>query len=677
MTRENVISNMGFDRLLGKIRLFACFLCLVSCVQAQDALFAHIDSLAQGEERADALGEIYTLYYRFTKHHQALETRYPSEEVFLANFPKQHAEVLLGLSGVAYFKEDDALYASRKAEALALFPDSMFVLETRFQDADHAFKSGNLKGAEEQLLALEPKVLILSQEKDFQPFVIIYYAKLISVFFTRNERESLLEKRAVVNAYMKNHYPEADPRSLRLISNLNSLAFLLEAQRNEYFRSIQLWMEMVEEGWIQPEDIEKNAGSFYLIGSAVYTLLGDEKNADRFQKTYEQLVENGTIEDNARLQVLLSTQDIEQENWEEMAPRLKQMEAHFHQAPRRYGLVYFDWLDHSTIYHVHMGHQDTASLIGQQYLEHAKEMGNPMGMFQAYFLMGKNAINRGAYEEAIPYLDMASDIALELEYFNKQTQCLKEKVRLYDEWGNLEGKSTAQEALIAHNELHQITEKDKQVALTYMEESEAKIQELRELKKKGEEVEAMEKKYTWLILTLGGVVGLIFLWFQGAKRRQIASLKEKMGTLEKEKNTLNQIQEDGKLRTQTLHKTVKTLIHERQPEPPSKDSDSLPNEEEGYTVLIESFPNNQAWMEFVSDFQRLDPHFLASLLDRYPNLSPTFQKHALCLKKGMSIKETAELLHISANTVKSVRYRMKQQLELSPGENLRKLIQLI
>ncbi len=54
--------------------------------------------------------------------------------------------------------------------------------------------------------------------------------------------------------------------------------------------------------------------------------------------------------------------------------------------------------------------------------------------------------------------------------------------------------------------------------------------------------------------------------------------------------------------------------------------------------------------------------FIASLKKMYPDLTDTDIKHCFFIFAGMSLKETAQLLHVSVNTVKNARYRAKTRI---------------
>ncbi len=60
--------------------------------------------------------------------------------------------------------------------------------------------------------------------------------------------------------------------------------------------------------------------------------------------------------------------------------------------------------------------------------------------------------------------------------------------------------------------------------------------------------------------------------------------------------------------------------------------------------------------------------FITSLKKMYPDLSDTDIKHCFFIYSGMSLKQTAQLLHVSVNTVKNARYRAKTRID--PPEDI-------
>jgi hypothetical protein len=84
---------------------------------------------------------------------------------------------------------------------------------------------------------------------------------------------------------------------------------------------------------------------------------------------------------------------------------------------------------------------------------------------------------------------------------------------------------------------------------------------------------------------------------------------------------------------------------------------------------------------FINDTENIDvfterlesqyPDIVHQLLSKHPGLSSTDIKHALLIKLGLSLKESAQLLNISTVTVKKARNRVVKKLELPEDINFK------
>ncbi len=76
------------------------------------------------------------------------------------------------------------------------------------------------------------------------------------------------------------------------------------------------------------------------------------------------------------------------------------------------------------------------------------------------------------------------------------------------------------------------------------------------------------------------------------------------------------------------------------------------------------------WELFKSYFENVNPDFFSKLLKINPKLTSSELKLSALIKLKFTIKETADLLNISPNSVKSTRYVLRKKLQLSKGDNI-------
>ena len=76
------------------------------------------------------------------------------------------------------------------------------------------------------------------------------------------------------------------------------------------------------------------------------------------------------------------------------------------------------------------------------------------------------------------------------------------------------------------------------------------------------------------------------------------------------------------------------------------------------------------WEDFRLHFEQVHPHFFQALKRKHGDLSNGEQKLCALVRLNLSMKETAAILGISPNSVKTARYRLRNKLELKTEDNL-------
>ncbi|GJM62757.1 triple tyrosine motif-containing protein [Persicobacter diffluens] len=92
------------------------------------------------------------------------------------------------------------------------------------------------------------------------------------------------------------------------------------------------------------------------------------------------------------------------------------------------------------------------------------------------------------------------------------------------------------------------------------------------------------------------------------------------------------------------------------------------------TLIDQSYATDQDWEEFQFYFEGLHANFYSKLKLNHPDLSSQDLKHCALIRLNLSLAECASLLGISADSVKTSRYRLKKKLGLTIKENLQEFI---
>jgi DNA-binding CsgD family transcriptional regulator len=177
-----------------------------------------------------------------------------------------------------------------------------------------------------------------------------------------------------------------------------------------------------------------------------------------------------------------------------------------------------------------------------------------------------------------------------------------------------------------------------------------------------------------LILLLIGVY--IYFLRINKKNKALHESKEKIWELEKvqklnnEKLLQNEIGfKENELTALTLQMVqknellgeLKMIIEENQNKDIHKNISKL---------ISSGFNHNKEWENFNAHFESVNKNFNSKILSIYNDISPNDLKLCALIKLNLSIKEMASILNISADSVKTARYRLRKKLNLQTEDNL-------
>lgn len=87
-------------------------------------------------------------------------------------------------------------------------------------------------------------------------------------------------------------------------------------------------------------------------------------------------------------------------------------------------------------------------------------------------------------------------------------------------------------------------------------------------------------------------------------------------------------------------------------------------------LLQNGLVKDKEWDDFNTWFEETNVHFYNRLKTLCPGISANDLRICALIKLNFSIKEMAGVLHISPDSVKTARYRLRKKLEIPPEENL-------
>ncbi len=88
------------------------------------------------------------------------------------------------------------------------------------------------------------------------------------------------------------------------------------------------------------------------------------------------------------------------------------------------------------------------------------------------------------------------------------------------------------------------------------------------------------------------------------------------------------------------------------------------------TLIRKSASVDNDWEDFKRTFENVHHNFFGKLLEKYPDLTPAELRLCALICLNLSMKEMASLLGISADSVKTARYRLRKKFNLEQDQNL-------
>jgi tetratricopeptide (TPR) repeat protein len=295
---------------------------------------------------------------------------------------------------------------------------------------------------------------------------------------------------------------------------------------------------------------------------------------------------------------------------------------------------------------------DSALIYAQLGLPIAQETGNRMALQESFQLFTDIFLAKKDYQQAYTYLQQAE--AIEDSVINKQNSVQYAQLK----------------ALI---------------------ETERKEQEIEFLRKE-KQWDLFRQKITYTGLALALFIGGVIIYYQRKTIRDKKALLEKNKKISESQQALLKVELENKqlaekqlqvdlefrhkeLLTYTLNLVQKNTIMLNVREgvlelPSTPDKDFKSRISKLVKVIDNSLESEKDWDEFRMYFEKVHSSFFENLKARHPDLSQGELKLCALLSLNLSMKEMAELMGISPESVKMARHRLRKKLNLATEENL-------
>lgn len=300
--------------------------------------------------------------------------------------------------------------------------------------------------------------------------------------------------------------------------------------------------------------------------------------------------------------------------------------------------------------------------------------GRQEDMISARIQIARNYLDLGLPDKSVESASQALTVAEKTKSFVLIRNALGILINAYRQTGAFKEALSAQEKLIVVNDSIFNRTKSRQIA---------EMQTRYDTKKKEQDIALLQKeKERQAFLRNTFLAGLILIGIIGVLvyNRQRLKIKKNRAELENKRLKEQQLEQDlefrnKKLTTHSLHmvqknETMKEL-KENIGEILKKENGDINRDLQKLKNMVDySFSLDKDWEEFRLYFEEVHTGFFDTLKKRYPDLTPNELRLAALAKLNLSIKETATIMGITPDSVKTARYRLRKKLDMETEENL-------
>jgi tetratricopeptide (TPR) repeat protein len=290
-----------------------------------------------------------------------------------------------------------------------------------------------------------------------------------------------------------------------------------------------------------------------------------------------------------------------------------------------------------------------------------------------YLNKGKTFALKGDYDKAVEYLNMSLAKA-------KQNKELAEQDEIYYELFEIYKKKREYIKAIDYFEKYNSLKdsldlKNAKVTIANLEskfENEKNIMKIKELESKHEADRKIKNLLTVAIVLIVFILLLVIRVFYLRKKRD--NLKKELLTV---KNV--QLEKDIKYKSRQLtsqalmmmqkNKLLNEILHI------ISGIKGIPDEQKNQInnlqlKLKKSIHSEEDWNLFKHYFEDVNPDFFSKILDINHKMTSSELKLCALIKLNFTIKETASLLNITPDSVKTLRYVLRKKLGIKKGVNI-------
>lgn len=314
-----------------------------------------------------------------------------------------------------------------------------------------------------------------------------------------------------------------------------------------------------------------------------------------------------------------------------------------------------------------------------------REVNDIDGMTSNLIQYGKLLVLDGDFVNAEEHLKLALHRAQQNKLKRYELEAYKELKELKQKEGKPEEALVFYDRYVSLKDSIYNSEKAMQIASLEFEYDMSTKQKQLELLTEKQRANNIVK---WsLIIGIIGLMLFVILWLlnykkQNSQRRELESAKEEFNKAELENSKLKQQElqqqldyRNKELTSYTLNFVQKSGLFQQLKDGMEDLKTASPKQQDQIVANLNRILKlhiniDKDWEDFKRFFEDVHTGFIENLKEKHPDLSGNDLKICALTRLNLNIKETATILGITPESVKTARYRLRKKLELDQNDDL-------
>lgn len=366
---------------------------------------------------------------------------------------------------------------------------------------------------------------------------------------------------------------------------------------------------------------------------------------------------------------------------------------------------------------------DSASYFHQKALEEHRLTGNMTYLPVAYIAVGKVLLRQGERDKSMAYFREAEHIAdsthnrqLQVlvllamsDWYRREGQtaaatqyvqqareaaaglsdrsfylnCLEQLSELKKQGGDISGALALREEMLRINDSLHNWEKDRMAKSLETQFHLAEKDRSLELVKQEHQVTRLTNYILWgsivvLLLVAGSIISLLRRINRRDKELLLTREELAIAATARQQIREEQIRHELEFKESQLSALTLQMLQKNELMLELKEKlDRIKATELDSSIgktLNQGLNQDKEWADFNTHFESINKNFYTKLKQQFPGISPNDLRICALIKLNLSSKDMSNILNISADSVKTARYRLRKKLQLHTEDNLTEFI---